>query len=121
MPTPLLVAIGGALGALARWSVDAGMARWLGAEAPWGTWTANVAGCFLIGVALPVLGAQDPRRALLLVGFLGAFTTFSTYAADTLALWEAGRAGLAFANAAGSVLVGLAACGLGLALGRSMV
>ena len=121
MPTPFLVALGGALGALARWGVDEGLARWLGSEAPWGTWAVNVAGCFLIGVALPLLGAQDPRRALLVVGFLGAFTTFSTYAADTLALWEAGRAGLAVANAAGSGVVGLVACALGLALGRVLV
>ncbi|MEM6326724.1 MAG: fluoride efflux transporter CrcB [Bacteroidota bacterium] len=118
MPTALLVALGGAAGALARWGVSEGMARWLGTAAPWGTWTANVLGCFLIGLAMPTLSASDPRRALLVVGFLGAFTTFSTYSAETLHLWETGRAGLALANAAGSVVVGLAACALGLALAR---
>ena len=120
MPTPLLVALGGALGALARWGLAVGAARWLGEGAPWGTWAANVLGCFLIGLALPALSAADPRRALAVVGFLGAFTTFSTYTAETLLLWESGRMGLAALNAAGSVLAGLAACGLGLALGRAL-
>ena len=118
MPTALLVALGGAAGALARWGVAEASVRWMGEGAPWGTWVANGLGCFLIGLALPVLSASDPRRAFLVIGFLGAFTTFSTYTAETLALWEAGRTGLAFANAAGSVLVGLAACALGMALAR---
>ena len=120
MPSALLVALGGALGALSRWGVTIGMARWLGPDAPWGTWTANVVGCFLIGLALPLIHETHPQRAIAVVGFLGAFTTFSTYTADTLALWEAGRAGLALANAAGSVVVGLVACALGLALGRAL-
>ncbi|OZC03472.1 fluoride efflux transporter CrcB [Rubricoccus marinus] len=120
MPTALLVALGGALGALARWGAALGMARWLGTNAPWGTWSVNLAGCFLIGLALPLLHETHPQRALAVVGFLGAFTTFSTYTADTLVLWEAGRTGLAFANAAGSVVAGLVACGLGLALGRAL-
>ena len=120
MPTPLLVALGGALGALARWGVAEGAARWLGTGAPWGTWVANVAGCFLLGLAIPALAAQDPRRAFAVVGFLGAFTTFSTYSAETILLWESGKAGLAVANAAGSVIAGLVACGLGLAVGRAL-
>ena len=118
MPTALLVALGGAAGALARWGLSEGMDRWLGANAPWGTWTANLVGCFCIGLAIPVLAEADPRRAFLVVGFLGAFTTFSTYSAETLELWEAGRAGLAVANAAGSVVLGLGACALGLWLAR---
>lgn len=120
MPTPVLVALGGALGALARWGVGVGMVRWLGTGAPWGTWTANLTGCFLIGLALPFFHETHPQRALAVVGFLGAFTTFSTYTAETLLLWESGKAGLALANAAGSVVVGLVACGLGLWLGRAL-
>ncbi|HIG73250.1 MAG TPA: fluoride efflux transporter CrcB [Bacteroidetes bacterium] len=118
MPTAVLVALGGAAGALARWGLSEAAVRWLGTAAPWGTWGANVLGCFLIGLAVPTLGAGDPRRALAVVGFLGAFTTFSSYTAETLALWDAGKAGLAVANAAGSVVVGLAACALGIALAR---
>lgn len=118
MPTALLVALGGATGALARWGLAEASARWLGLDAPWGTWAANLLGCFLVGLAIPAFSEADPRRAFLVVGFLGAFTTFSTYSAETLALWEAGRVGLALANAAGSVVLGLAACGLGLALAR---
>ena len=120
MPTALLVALGGALGALARWGLGVGLARWLGETAPWGTWAANALGCLLIGIALPLVAADHPRRAVAVVGFLGAFTTFSTYTAETLALWEAGRPALAAANAAGSVLVGLAVCGVGLWIGRAL-
>ncbi|MEL6615570.1 MAG: CrcB family protein [Bacteroidota bacterium] len=120
MPTPVLVALGGALGALARWGIGVGMVRWLGPGVPWGTWVANVAGCFLIGVALPLLHETHPQRALAVVGFLGAFTTFSTYTAETLLLWESGETALALVNAAGSVVVGLVACGLGLWVGRGL-
>ena len=119
MRAALLVAAGGALGALARWGLGLGAARWTAGGFPVGTWLANVAGCFLIGLALPLV-ADDRLRLGLVVGFLGAFTTFSTYSADTLALWEDGRVALAAANAAGSVVAGLVAVALGLAAGRAL-
>lgn len=91
--------------------------RWGGPGLPWGTWAANALGCLLIGLALPLV-KHDEARLAALVGFLGAFTTFSTYSADTVLLWEAGRRGMAVLNAMGSVGVGLACVALGLALGR---
>ena len=117
MRSVLLVALGGALGARARYGLALASIRWLGPGLPAGTWAANAIGCFLIGLALPTL-AGDRARLVAVVGFLGAFTTFSTYSADTLALWEAGRTGLAALNAVGSVAVGLAAVALGLTIGR---
>lgn len=120
MPVPpvLLVAAGGAAGAAARYGVAVVATGWL-ERLPLGTWIVNALGCFLIGLALPLV-ATDRVRLLAIVGFLGSFTTFSTYSADTLALWTAGRPGWAVANALGSVVVGLAFTGVGLAVGRSL-
>ncbi len=116
MSSLLYVALGGAVGAVARYGVGVAAVRW-STSAPWGTWGVNALGCLLIGLALPLVRADGPRLALV-VGVLGSFTTFSTYSADTVLLWEAGRRGLALANAAGSVAVGVLFVGLGLALGR---
>ena len=115
-----LVALGGALGASARYGLALGAARLFGPEWPVaGTWAANLLGCFLIGLAIPLV-TGDRARLVVLVGFLGAFTTFSTYSAETIALWEGGRLGLAAANAVGSVLVGLVAVAAGLAIARAL-
>ena len=119
MKNVLLVALGGALGAVLRYGAGVVALRTAGPGVPWGTWAANAVGCLLIGVAIPLVRGDGARLALV-VGVLGAFTTFSTYSADTVLLWEAGRRGLAVANAAGSVVVGLACVGLGLAVGRAV-
>lgn len=113
----LLVALGGAVGAVARYGLGLAAVRWVGPGLPWGTWVANGAGSLCIGLALPLV-TDDRARLALLVGVLGSFTTFSTYSADTVLLWEAGRRGLAVANAAGSVVVGVACVLAGLAVGR---
>lgn len=115
MRAVLLVALGGAVGAAARYGVGVWALRF--EVAPWGTWVVNAVGCLLIGVAIPVLRSDDLRVALL-VGVLGAFTTFSTYSADTVLLWEAGQRGLAVANAVGSVVVGVVFVAVGLGVGR---
>lgn len=119
MRSVLFVALGGAVGAVARYGVALAGLRWGGEGVPWGTWAANALGCLLIGLALPLVRGDDARLALL-VGVLGSFTTFSAYSTDTVLLWEAGRRGLAVANAAGSVAVGVAFVVLGLALGRHL-
>lgn len=115
----LLVALGGAAGALVRYGV--GLASVHFAESGWpvGTWIVNALGCLLIGLALPLVVDERARLALV-VGGLGSFTTFSTYSADTVLLWEAGRRGLAVGNALGSVVVGIVFVALGLALGRQL-
>ena len=109
MQQVLMVALGGAFGAVARYGVGLA-AVGLGAEAfPWGTWAANLIGCFFIGVIAPFVATPQAEtvRLLAVVGFLGAFTTFSTYSLDTLSMWMAGRPGLALVNALGSVIAGL--------------
>ena len=114
----LLVALGGAVGALARYGVGLASVRLAEAGWPVGTWAVNAAGCLAIGLAIPLV-ADDRVRLALVVGVLGSFTTFSTFSADTVLLWEAGRRALAVANAAGSVVVGLAFVAIGLAVGRA--
>ena len=88
MLTVLTICIGASLGALARW----GLGLWLtpGGLLPWGTLAANLVGGYLIGVAIAAFQAMpqlDPVwRLLLITGFLGGLTTFSTFSAESLAL-----------------------------------
>lgn len=109
VPAPVLVAVGGAVGALARWGVGR-VALLGGLPAEVGTLVVNLVGAFAIGVLVARTG--DPQiRVLLGTGVLGGFTTFSTFALDGLGL--AGRPWAAAAYLVGSVVLGLAACQLG--------
>jgi len=119
--TVLWVALGGALGSVARYAFAGIAVRWLGAEFPYGTLFVNVAGSFTIGL-LAALVASDGRpllsadaRAFLLVGVLGGFTTFSSFSLETLNLARSGALGPAILNVAGSVVLCLAAVSLGFA------
>lgn len=120
LPPVLLVALGGALGAVARYGVGLAAAR-AAPAVPLGTWAVNLAGCFLVGLAGPRLLAPgaEAGRLLLVVGFLGAFTTFSAFSAETLALLRAGRVGMAALNVAGSVALGLLLTAAGWRLARA--
>ena len=122
MPVVFAVASGGAAGALARFGVDSLIERHVDSLFPWSTFAINVSGCFLNGllVALVVdaLGAPAWAARGLIVGFLGAYTTYSTFAAETYELTEMRQWGLALANIAASAAVGVAAVALGQALGR---
>ncbi len=111
--TPLLlVALGGALGAVARFVVGAGFARRVGVDWPWGTLFINLSGCFLIAVFSARL--QSPSlRYLLPIGFVGAYTTFSTFEFETVRLLQLGRPGGALAYVALSNLLGFGAVLLG--------
>jgi len=119
MATVIWVAIGGAVGSLARYGLS-GMVNHR--AYPWGTVAVNVAGCLLLGFLLGTWGfqADTPARVGLTVGVLGGFTTFSTFALDTLYLWERGEASLAAVSLFASVVAGLGAGILGLVLGRSL-
>lgn len=98
-----LVAAGGALGAVARLAVSALPPR---AEFPWHTLAINLAGSFVLGYLLLGQGMEHPWRLAVAVGFLGAFTTLSTYSAETIGLWREGHALWAGLNIAGNALGG---------------
>jgi CrcB protein len=93
MPVLLAVALGGALGASARYSIDRLIEQRSFAVFPWSTFTINVSGCFLIGLVVAALVDRHHLPAWLRVGIavgvLGGYTTFSTYAQETLGLFEA--------------------------------
>ena len=108
----LLVALGGALGAVARFLVTSGFARRLGADWPWGTLFINLSGCFLIAVLTARLESPN-LRYLLPIGFVGAYTTFSTFEYETLQLIQLGRPASALAYVVGSNVLGFGAVLLG--------
>ena len=116
MLTVLAICIGASLGALARW----GLGLWLtpGGLLPWGTLAANLVGGYLIGVAIAAFQAMpqlDPVwRLLLITGFLGGLTTFSSFSAEVVEFLMAGRYGLALLTAGLHVLGSLGMTVLGL-------
>ncbi len=120
----LLVAVGGAAGSVCRYLTGLAMTRWLGTGFPWGTITVNIVGSFVIGLLTELIARKVSMpmetRLLLVVGFLGGFTTFSSFSLDTMALFERGESLSAFAYVAASVLLSLGAAFGGLALGRSL-
>jgi CrcB protein len=122
MPIPLAIALAGALGALSRYWLDGVVSRRTGGGFPWGTFAINVTGSFLLGLLFTLLTERyriDPWiRSAVTIGFLGAYTTFSTLSLETYRLLEDGAVGLAFANALGTLAVGLAALYVGIVLGR---
>jgi CrcB protein len=116
----LWVALGGALGSVARYACSTAAARWLGAGFPYGTLFVNVAGSFAIGLLAALASSGRPSlgvdaRAFLLIGVLGAFTTFSSFSFETLELARAGAVAAAGANVALSVVLCLLAAWLGFA------
>ena len=120
----IAIAGGGAVGALARFWVSGGVYRLLGRAFPWGTLAANLIGSFLMGLLfvlfLERLATGPEVRSAVLVGFLGAFTTFSTFSIETLTLIQEGYPLRAALNIGVSVVVCVLACWLGFAIGRSI-
>jgi CrcB protein len=120
----VLAALGGALGALARWGLAESLPHSPGAW-PWSTLLVNLVGCLLIGALLAVLLARYPQspwlRPFLAVGVLGGFTTYSTFAVDVVRLTGAGHPVLAAAYVLTSVLGGVLAVVVGLLVGRAAV
>lgn len=117
--TLVAVGVGGALGATARYLVSGGLQGMLGDAFPWGTLGVNVSGSFLLGLlfAAVVRGSIPPEfQALLAVGILGSFTTFSAFSLETLALIQEGAWVRAATYALGSLALGLAAVAAGMAL-----
>jgi len=113
----LAIALAGAFGAVARYGLSGVVQRFAGPRFPLGTLTVNVLGCFLLGLlatySLDRWSISPTTRTALLIGFLGAFTTFSTFSYETLALMREGAVWRAALNVLLSVVVCLAACWAG--------
>ena len=116
------VAVGGAVGALSRSGLDRAIEQRSESSFPWSTFVVNVAGCFLVGLVIAVLvdrhAAPDWLRAALVVGFCGGFTTFSTFAQETLDLLETSEAALAVVSISANVVLGVLAVLAGSRIGR---
>jgi CrcB protein len=121
--TALLVLLGGAIGAPARYLTDRYVQARRDSVLPWGTFTVNVIGSLVLGlVAGAAAGGALPSWVLTLVGtgFCGALTTYSTFGFETLRLVEAGSWGAAALNVVGSLAAGLTACALGWLAGTAL-
>jgi CrcB protein len=120
----LLIAVGGALGSIARYWVGSTLSGRMGTKFPYGTFVINITACILIGFSLTYLGKRvdlSPAwRFLIPVGFIGAFSTFSTYEWETLSTLRTGAFALAALYAGGSLILGLAATWLGALLAEAV-
>jgi CrcB protein len=118
------IAVAGAAGALARYGLEGLVSRRLPGAFPWGTFVVNITGAFVAGLLFTVLTerfAVAPWvRTTLLVGFLGAYTTFSTLSLETFRLIEDGALVLGALNAVGSLAAGLLAVYGGVLVGRAI-
>ena len=120
----VVLSVGGVLGVNARYWLATWMSSWAGDRFPWATFTINVSGSFAIGLIATLLARwypSHPARLFLLVGFLGGYTTFSSFAFEAHVLFERGQSGRALGYLGGSVATGFLAVLLGIALGRVIV
>jgi len=124
MANILIIGIGGFLGAIARYGAAIWIGQRWGRTFPLGTFLINVSGSFLIGLLMSLFAERflvNPQwRLLLVVGFLGAYTTFSTFEYETGALLKDSEWMLAMLNVVGSVVVGFVALKLGEVLAKSI-
>ena len=124
MTRVILVALGGAIGSVARYGVGAVAAQLLGSTFPWGTLLVNLSGSFLIAVVMHVALAGTAisleLRIFLTTGIMGGYTTYSSFNYETLALLTSRAYALAVLNLAATVVGCMAAGVLGLATGRAI-
>jgi fluoride exporter len=124
MRTIIGVAIAGAAGALARYGLGGIIANRLSGSFPWDTLIINVSGSLALGFLFVVLtervGTSAAVRSSITIGFIGAYTTFSTFSLETFRLIEDGAVGIAAANMAFSLALGLVAVWLGVTVGRAV-
>jgi len=117
-----LVVAGGA-GALLRYEVELRVRRRLGPAFPYGTLLINISGSFVLGLLTGLAEHHGVRTAVVTVvgtGLIGAYTTFSTFAVDSVGLLQRGRMRAAAVNVSASVVLGLGAAGLGLVVGHAL-
>ena len=120
----LIIALGGALGAVSRFLLGNGVSRALGSALPYGTFVINIVGCFAMGLLMTIIVDREMLpaawRLFLCVGFLGGFTTFSSFGYEALMLLTEGRMLAALAYAGGSVVLGLVAAAAGVLCARAV-
>lgn len=118
----LFVAIGGGIGSALRYLTTVFVAKYFVHSFPVATFVANASGCFAIGLCIGVLEknnlANSHLKWLLITGFCGGYTTFSAFALENLSLFQTQNSGVAFLYIAASILVGLFAVWLGLAVSQ---
>ncbi|MBA2312863.1 MAG: fluoride efflux transporter CrcB [Actinobacteria bacterium] len=123
MRTALFVGLAGFFGSIARYGI-AGLVSRTSETFPWGTFVVNVSGAFTLGLLVAMFShrfvVHPDLRVALTVGFLGAYTTFSTLALETFEFAEVGSIGWATLNVVGSVVAGMLAVWLGTELGRTL-
>lgn len=119
------IALGGAFGAVARYGVNISAAAVFGHGFPWATLIVNIAGSFMMGALIAAMGQiwQPPEalRVFMVTGFLGAFTTFSTFSLDSVSLWEKGQFLEAGGYMAASILLSIGALVAGLWMVRTII
>ena len=118
-----VLSLGGVFGVNARYWLGVWVNRWAGPTFPWATFLINVTGSFLIGLLTTLLARWLPHpnaRLLVVTGFLGGYTTYSTFAFESLTLWERGERGLSLGYMAGTLVAGFVAVTLGVALAREL-
>jgi CrcB protein len=118
----VLIAVAGSAGTLARYWLSGVIYDVAGRDFPWGTAVVNILGCFLFGLVWEMAEGRyllrSEARTVILTGFMGAFTTFSTFVFESNGLIEDGRYLAALTNVAFQTVLGFAALIAGLALGR---
>lgn len=120
----LFIALGGALGSIARYWVGSSVASRVGARFPYGTFVINLSACVIIGFSLTYLGKRSELnpawRFLVPIGFVGAYSTFSTYEWEILSTLRSGAFFLASLYAFGSLFLGLAAVWVGILIAEAL-
>ena len=121
MKSLLLVGFGGFLGATSRWLLAQSIDRWLmESRFPFGIFVVNMLGCLVIGYVMGLAHARDAvpdhSRLLFIVGFLGSFTTYSTFSWNSFELIRNGQPGYAIANLTATLIIGMLAVWLGYAI-----